>query len=185
MIFSQLALLFVLTAGATMAAGTAQFPTPPPRKLSKKNAALTPQSSVTGTNGIQGTYLYTNKCDAVLQVNIECGLFGDGDPDLCMFSEYTIGDIVTDCDAEEVPAEICLSLKDGNGFVKVNDKFPVEGSIIDKDTICVLSGTFRASSAMDGNIMLPIPLTTSNGCQTTITNFQTVVTGMVKKDGNL
>ena len=118
----------------------------------------------------------------MFQVTIKCGLFGDSDPDLCMFSEYTMGDIVTDCD---VLADICVPLEDGNGFVKVNDKFPVEGSIIDKETICVLSGTFRASSAMDGNIMLPIPLTTSNGCQTTITNFQTVVTGMVKKDGNL
>ena len=41
-------------------------------------------------------------------------------------------------------------MADGNGFIKVNDKLPEDGSIIDKDTICVCSGTFRASSAMDG-----------------------------------
>ena len=179
MIFSQLALSFVLTAGSTMAAGTAQFPTPPPRKLSKKNA--TPQSSVTGTNSIQGMYLYTNKCSNVFQVTIKCGLFGDSDPDLCMFSEYTMGDIVTDCD---VLADICVPLEDGNGFVKVNDKLPVDESIIDKDTICVFSGTFRAS-AMDGNMMMPIPLATSNGCSTDTTNFKEVVKGMIQEDGNL
>ena len=117
MIFSQLALSFVLTAGSTMAA---QFATPPSsnRKLSKNHAAgggnnsssgmLPPPSSVTGTDGIEGVYLYTNKCINVFQAIIECGLFGD-DPDLCLYSEYTIADIVADCDDDEVSAGTCVS----------------------------------------------------------------------------
>ena len=77
-------------------------------------------------------------------------------------------------------------MADGNGFIKVNDKLPEDGSIIDKDTICVCSGTFRASSAMDGrNVLHPIPLASSNGCSTTTTNFKLVVQGMMKKDGTL
>ena len=182
MIFSQLALSFVLTAGSTMAA----FATPPPRKFSKKKAALAPKRwTVTGTNSIQGTYMYTNKCNNVFQATIECDRFGDSDPDLCMFSEYTIGDIVTDCDDDEVSAGICVALADRNGFVKANDKLPVDGSILDKDTICEFSGTFRASSAMDGNMVKPIPLASSNGCPTTTTNFKLVVQGIVTEDGNL
>ena len=106
MIFSQLALSFVLTAGSTMAA----FATPPPRKFSKKKAALAPKRwTVTGTNSIQGTYMYTNKCNNVFQATIECDLFGDGDPDLCLYSEYTIADIVADCDDDEVSAGTCVS----------------------------------------------------------------------------
>jgi hypothetical protein len=158
-----------------------------PSKFSKKNAALTPKRwTVTGTNSIQGTYMYTNKCNNVFQATIECDLFGDGDPDLCLYSEYAIGDIVTDCDDKNASVEICVPLPDGNGFIKVNDKLPVDGSIIDKDTICVFSGTFRAFSAMDGpNMLHPIPLASSNGCSTTTTNFKLVVQGMVKEDGNL
>ena len=77
-------------------------------------------------------------------------------------------------------------MADGNGFIKVNDKLPEDGSIIDKDTICVCSGTFRASSAMDGrNVLHPIPLASSNGCSTTTTNFKLVVQGMMKEDGTL
>ena len=110
----------------------------------------------------------------MFQATIECGLFGDGDPNLCMLSEYTIGDIVMDCDEEEVLAEIFFPLADGNGFVKVNDKLPVDGSIIDKDTICVFPGMFRASSAMDGNMMRPILLATSNGCSIDTKNFKEV-----------
>ena len=65
-------------------------------------------------------------------------------------------------------------LADGNGFVKVNDKLPVDGSIIDKDTICVFPGMFRAFSAMDGNMMRPILLATSNGCSIDTKNFKEV-----------
>jgi hypothetical protein len=193
MIFSQLALSFVLTAGSTMAA---QFATPPSsnRKLSKNHAAgggnnsssgmLPPPSSVTGMDGIEGVYLYTNKCNNVFQAIIECGLFGD-DPDLCLYSEYTIADIVADCDDDEVSAGTCEAVDDGV-FFKKNDKLPVDGSSIDPNNVCIFSGTFRASSAMDGRNMLhPIPLASSNGCPTTTANFQLVVQGMVMDDGDL
>jgi hypothetical protein len=167
-----------------MAAGTAQFPKPPDRKLSKKKAALMPkQWAVIGTNSIQGTYMYSNKCNNVFQATIECGLFGEGDPELCKFSEYKVGDVVTECDEGEV---VCVPLLDGNGFLKINDKLPSAGQLIDPNIVCTFSGTFRASSAMgDHNMLYPIPLATSNGCPTTTTNFQTVVKGMVKEDGNL
>ena len=180
MIFSQLALSFVLTAGSTMAA----FATPPPRKFSKKKAALAPKRwTVTGTNSIQGTYMYSNKCNNVFQATIECGLFGEGDPELCKFSEYKVGDVVTECDEGEV---VCVPLLDGNGFLKINDKLPSAGQLIDPNIVCTFSGTFRASLAMDDhNMLYPIPLATSNGCPTTTTNFQTAVKGMVKEDGNL
>jgi len=192
MIFSQLALSFVLTAASTMAAGTAQFPKPPERKLSKnsKKVAWTPQSSVTGTDAIEGVYLYTNKCNHVFQATIDCGFFGDGDGgndlDLCSFTEFKIGDPVTECDEDEVLAGTCVALDDGV-FLKKNDKLPVDDeSIIDPNTVCVFGGTFRASSAMDGpNTLNPIPLATSNGCPTTKTNFQTVVKGMMQEDGTL
>jgi hypothetical protein len=102
---------------------------------------------------------------------------------LCEFSEYKVGDVVTECDEGEV---VCVPLLDGNGFLKVNDKLPSAGQLIDPNIVCTFSGTFRASSAMDdGNMFHPIPLATSNGCPTTTTNFQTVVKGMVKEDGNL
>ena len=180
--FSQLALSFVLTAGSTMAAGTAQFPKPADRKLSKKKKAFTPkQWAVIGTNSIQGTYMYTNKCNNVFQATIECGPFGDGDPELCMFSEYKVGDAVP----EEVTGNrTSVPLQEGGYFVP-NDELPLPGQLIDPNVMCIFSGTFRASSAMDGNIVEPIPLATSNGCPTTTTNFQTVVKGMMKEDGNL
>ena len=118
------------------------------------------------------------------QAIIECSLFGD-DPDLCLYSEYTIADIVADCDDDEVSAGTCVALDDG-GFFKKNDKLPVDGSIIDPNNVCIFSGTFRASSAMDGrNMLLPIPLATSNGCPETTTNFKTVVKGMMQDDGTL
>jgi len=175
-----------------MAAGTAQFPKPPERKLSKnsKKVAWTPQSSVTGTDAIEGVYLYTNKCNHVFQATIDCGFFGDGDGgndlDLCSFTEFKIGDPVTECDEDEVLAGTCVALDDGV-FLKKNDKLPVDDeSIIDPNTVCVFGGTFRASSAMDGpNTLNPIPLATSNGCPTTKTNFQTVVKGMMQEDGTL
>ena len=189
MIFSQLALSFVLTVASTMAAGTAQFPKPPDRKLSKKKAALTPQSSVTGTNAIQGMYVYTNKCNNVFQATIECGSkFGDGvgvsdDLDLCLFSEYKIGDA-----GDAVPEDVTGDSEPlpGGGYFVPNDKLPSAGQLIDPDIVCVYSGTFRLSSAMDGpRFLKPIPLATSNGCPITTTNFQTVVKGMVQDDGNL
>ena len=183
MIYSQLALSFVLTAGSTMAAGMAQFPKPPDRKLSKKNTETPKKWDVIGTNSIQGTYMYSNKCNNVFQATIECGLFGEGDPELCKFSEYKVGDVVTECDEGEV---VCVPLLDGNGFLKINDKLPSAGQLIDPNIVCTFSGTFRASSAMDDhNMLYPIPLATSNGCPTTTTNFQTAVKGMVKEDGNL
>ena len=90
-----------------------------------------------------------------------------------------------ECDDDEVSAGTCVALDD-DGFFKENDKLPVDGSIIDPNNVCIFSGAFRASSAMDGsNILKPIPLVTSNGCLATTTNFQTVVKGMVKEDGNL
>ena len=99
MIFSQLALSFVLTVGSAMAA----FATPSQRKLSKKNAALTLVRTCTPINASNNAFHAT----------IDCDLFGDGDPELCMFSEYTIRDIVTDCDDDEVLAGICVPVADG------------------------------------------------------------------------
>lgn len=130
----------------------------------------------------EGTYLYTNKCGLVFQATIGCGestMFGDDD-DLCLYSEFSAGLISNSTEDGAVP------IVGTDAFFVPN---PIlDGSEVDKDTVCVFSGAFRKSSAFDyddeGNILfLPLPLASSNGCQVTTKNFKLVVKGTVVSEG--
>ena len=157
------------------------------RKLSKKiggpsDPPIPVPSPLDGTrDGIEGAYMYTNKCNNVFQVNIDCGRFGDDDPDLCLYSEFSRGTLV------ETPEQGSEPLPGKGLYFLPNAAIPEDG-IIDPDIVCEFSGTFRRSSSMveeeDGYNQLKleaIPLASSNGCETTTTNFKLVVKGTMKK----
>ena len=157
------------------------------RKLSKKiggpsDPPIPVPSPLDGTRGgIEGAYMYTNKCNNVFQVNIDCGSFGDDDPDLCLYSEFSRGTLV------ETPEQGSEPLPGKGLYFLPNAAIPEDG-IIDPDIVCEFSGTFRRSSSMveeeDGYNQLKleaIPLASSNGCETTTTNFKLVVKGTMKK----
>ena len=156
-------------------------------KLSKKigpsdpKIPVPPPFDVTG-GGITGVYIYTNKCNNVFQVTIDCGNFGDNDPDLCSFSEFSQGTLLA---TREPGSEL---LPGGDLFFLPNAAIPVDG-IINPDSVCEFSGTFRRSSSMVEEVvgghtqfkLKPIPLASSKGCETTTINFQLVVKGTMKK----
>ena len=156
-------------------------------KLSKKigpsdlKIPVPPPFDVTG-GGITGVYIYTNKCNNVFQVTIDCGIFGDEDPDLCLFSEFSRGTLV------ETPEQSSEPLPGREGLYFLPDAAITEDGIINPDIVCEFSGTFRRSSLMveeeNGSNQLKLkalPLASSNGCGTTTTNFKLVVKGTMKK----
>ena len=124
---------------------------------------------------IEGTYLYANQCGLVYQATVECGSFGIGDDDLCLYSEFSAGSISNSTENGAVP-------------IAGTDAYYVpSGSEFDEDNVCVFSGTFRKSSAFnyddEGNILfLPLPLASSNGCQVTTKNFKLVVKGTLSEN---
>ena len=162
-------------------------------KRQKHSKKLGPASAFlpnTLLRSLEGVYFYTNKCHHIFQATIECGVFEDGtngpDLDLCLYSEHLVGTIM---ETEDVPGSL-KPLKNG-GFFQWNERLPVVGQPMDPDNLCVFSGTFRKSSAMEGPALNAIPLASSKGCVEDLccenpSNFQLVVKGTLRKeDGHL
>ena len=96
---------------------------------------------------------------------------------LCIYEEYNVGAIIGEEKGVEIPAEataldngLLHVPKDGTHYKdKDGTSYEKEGSNIDRNEVCVLSGTFRHSSTVVVNKglrsgLLPIPLAKSNGC---------------------
>ena len=101
--------------------------------------------------------------------------------DLCMLKEFSVGTVSNSTEGGAVPIPDI-----DDAFFVPDSKLPEEGGFVDENEVCVFSGAFRKSSAVvhdnDGNTMfLPLPLASSNGCQTTTKNFQLVVKGTVSE----
>ena len=156
------------------------------RKLSKKIGGPSdppipvPSPLDVTRGGIEGAYMYTNKCNNVFQVNIDCGRFGD--ENVCSYSEFSRGTLV---ETPEKGSEV-LPGREGLYFLP-NPAIPMNG-IINPNVVCVFSGTFRRLSLVvveeDGSNQLKLqalPLGSSNGCETTTINLQLVVKGTMKK----
>jgi len=132
---------------------------------------------------IEGNYTYVNRCDNVYQATVACGTFGleGSDPDLCIYMDYKIGNV-----ANETEVDDAIALDNG-GFFIPNSNAGKEMAEIDSNEVCVYSGTFSASSRVQGDNILPIPLATSNGCtsKNDTTNFEFVVKATILSNGDL
>jgi hypothetical protein len=125
---------------------------------------------------IEGVYHYQGCDNNVFQATIICGIFGDDDPDLCIYQEFKVG---------EVSEENGLDAADvGDGSYFQPDPI-LDVETTSPDDACIFSGTFRASAALEGNKILSIPLATSNGCQKVEQNFLYTVKMEVYDDGSL
>jgi len=143
------------------------------RRFSKEKCAIKPAS-------IEGEYSYFNKCGNIFLASITCGDF-DGDKDLCLYAEYSLGNIVE----EEVAGSEPL---DNGGFL-VFDEAANKDSV-DPNEVCIFSGTFSKSSRVKNGKLLPTPLAVSSACQTRsedglIDNFRLVVKADINDDGTL
>jgi len=126
---------------------------------------------------IEGAYSYVG-CDLnVFQATFLCGIFGDDDPDLCLYQEVKRGQI---SDVATSPDSVPTA---GGQFY--NPSSFVTDMTVDPDEVCVFSGTFRASAALKGNNILPIPMASSNGCLQVKQNFEYTLKIEIKEDGNL
>ena len=122
---------------------------------------------------------------------------------LCIYEEYNVGAIIGEEEGVEIPAEataldngLLYVPKDGTHY-KDKDRisYEKEGSNIDRNEVCVLSGTFRHSSTVVRSGLLPIPLAKSNGCNKPTSqsccanadtqNFQFVVKANILDNGDL
>ena len=133
-------------------------------------------------SSLEGTYQYLTRDDTIVQVTIVCGdVFGEDDPDLCLWSEFSQGTVLTtpETGSEPVPGD--------EGLYFLANPARSDDGTMNPDRMCVLSGTFRRSSSMveddDGDQLQlkAIPLASSNGCKNSHTNFQLVVKGTMKK----
>ena len=177
-----------------------------PRKLSKKNTLVSKEIAI-AKESIEGSYYYLGSCNGIYKVNINCGTFGKpnniDDRDLCIYEEYNVGAIIGEEEGVEIPAEataldngLLYVPKDGTHY-KDKDRisYEKEGSNIDRNEVCVLSGTFRHSSTVVRSGLLPIPLAKSNGCNKPTSqsccanadtqNFQFVVKASILDNGDL
>ena len=181
------------------------------RKLSKKNMYAVSKDIV---KSIEGLYYYLGSCASIYKVIIKCGTFGNpnniDDRDLCIYEEYKVGAIIAEEEGVEIPAE-AIALDNGSGLLFVPQEgthykdedgtsYEEEGNDIDRNEVCVLSGTFRHSSTVVVNKglpsrLLPIPLAKSNGCNKPTSqsccanadtqNFQFVVKANILDNGDL
>jgi len=120
----------------------------------------------------EGTYHYSNECDNIFQVTISCGdVFGDDDPDLCLYSEFSRGTLLA---TQEPGSEL---LPGGDLFFLPNAAILEDGTI-NPDSLCVFPGTFRRLSSM-----VEEEDTSSIGCETTSTNLKLVVKGNDEEGG--
>ena len=100
------------------------------RKLSKKKLSKkTGGGSSNFATNIEGTYIYTNKCNYVYQSTIQCGVFS-ADTDLCQFVEFSLGNVTEGMGSESD------ALSEGAGYFTPNPTV-VEGEAIDPDKTCV------------------------------------------------
>ena len=181
------------------------------RKLSKKNMYAVSKDIV---KSIEGLYYYLGSCASIYKVIIKCGTFGNpnniDDRDLCIYEEYKAGTLIAEEEGVEIPAD-AIALDDGSGLLFVpkdgthykdedGTSYEKEGNDIDRNEVCVLSGTFRHSSTVVVNKgspsgLLPIPLAKSNGCNKPTSqsccanadtqNFQFVVKANILDNGDL
>ena len=180
------------------------------RKLSKKNKYVSQDIA----KSIEGLYYYLGSCLSIYKVTIKCGTFGNrnniDDRDLCIYEEYKVGTLIVEEEGVEIPADATV-LDNDNGLLFVpkegthfkdedGTSYEEEGSDIDRNEVCVLSGTFRHSSTVVVNKgspsrLLPIPLAKSNGCNKPTSqsccanadtqNFQFVVKANILDNGDL
>ena len=179
------------------------------KKISKKNAYVSKDVA----KSIEGSYYYLGSCASIYKVTIKCGIFGHpnniDDRDLCIYEEYKVGAIIAEEEGVEIPAD-ATALDNGVLFVptegthykdKDGTSYEEEGNNIDRNEVCVLSGTFRYSSTVVVNNkgspsgLLPIPLAKSNGCNKPTSqsccanadtqNFQFVVKANILDTGDL
>ena len=155
------------------------------KKISKKNAYVSKDVA----KSIEGSYYYLGSCNGIYKVNINCGTFGKpnniDDRDLCIYEEYNVGAIIGEEEGVEIPAEataldngLLYVPKDGTHY-KDKDRisYEKEGSNIDRNEVCVLSGTFRHSSTVVRSGLLPIPLAKS---KMAVTNRQAKVVARMR-----
>lgn len=151
------------------------------RELKKKKAGKAAKKGSGGNSypieSLEGVYLYRGCDNNIFQASISCGIFGDSDPDLCLYQEVKLGQV-----SETAASQDSALTSDGNYF---NPDSILENLTVDPSHYCIFSGTFRASAAIEGNNVLPIPLATSNGCSNVSANFLYTVKLEVKDDGNL
>jgi len=190
---NALALFFVTAAATSLVGGTQQQLgnerlLPSLSSSSRRNNKTSKKAGEGNAAGmvrrssLEGTYQYLTRDDTIVQVTIGCGDdFGEDDPDLCLWSEFSQGTVLTTPKTGSEP----LPGKEGLHFL-ANPSRSDDGTI-NPDRMCVFSGTFRRSSSMveddDGDQLQlkAIPLASSNGCKNLHTNFQMVVKGTMKK----
>mmetsp|Transcript_14690 Transcript_14690/g.16530 ORF Transcript_14690/g.16530 Transcript_14690/m.16530 type:complete len:301 (+) Transcript_14690:550-1452(+) len=126
---------------------------------------------------IEGAYSYVGCNLNVFQATFLCGIFGDDDPDLCLYQEVKTGQISDEANSTD-------SVPTAGGQFYNPSSFGTDMTV-DPDEVCVFSGTFRASAALKGNNILPIPMASSNGCLQVKQNFKYSLKIEIKEDGNL
>lgn len=127
---------------------------------------------------LEGERLHVG-CDAyVFKSNIQCDIFGENDPDLCMIQMVIVGQLS--------PEGTTIA----NGFQM--DSYPAYDDDIndlDGETACMSTGVFSLDR-IEGRDLKPIPLiTTGAGCSAmglaTPPDYQFVVKGRMNKDGSV
>lgn len=140
------------------------------RKLSKSTKVQNINNDAAFARKLEGMYFYHGSCESVFQVNIVCDVFGDADPDLCLYQEFKAGEMIPD---DREPPEDAEPIE-GGGFMALEPY--TSQTHVDPDDVCIFSGTFRSSSlrGVDGNVH-QIPLATSEGCENVKNNYQYVL----------
>jgi len=155
------------------------------RLLEKKKTRKLGKNGKGGKNGkisppiesIEGAYAYVGCNLNVFHATFLCGSFGDDDPDLCLYQEVKTGQISDEANSTD-------SVPTAGGQFYNPSSFGTDMTV-DPDEVCVFSGTFRASAALKGNNILPIPMASSNGCLQVKQNFEYSLKIEIKEDGNL
>jgi len=144
------------------------------KSAKKSSKGKSKNVSAPSSPNIEGSYVYIGCSENVFQANIDCGSFGNGDEDLCLFQEFKVGKLSASTSAGAVAvASIFYTPEIG------------EGQATNPSESCVFSGSFRRSATVIGNTVLPIPLATSDGCENVKENFLYVAKFGIMMDGKL
>jgi len=115
--------------------------------------------------------MYLGCSSELFEMNIDCGTFGDDDPDLCLIRTVAVGAVAMG--------------EDGENVIETLPAYGQDIEDIDDTVTCVASGVF-SMDRIDGDVIKPIPMATSSGCSIQNVNYdyQYVMKGLInrKKD---
>jgi len=120
---------------------------------------------------LEGTRTYIGCSAEFFEMTIECGVFGDDDPELCLLRAVGVGEL--------------MEGEDGLNYIRPFPDYVPNIDDIDPDKVCVASGTFSLDRVTE-DMLEPVPLTVSNGCsfQGVTEDYQYVVKGVIDREEN-